>query len=35
MCLVVSQDVGERAIVQMFCWLCEGEVGELVQPGYM
>ena len=33
-CLVVSQILGEGALVQMFCWY-EGEVGELVQPGGM
>ena len=34
-CLVVSQTLGEDALVQMFLLVCEGEVGELFQAGGM
>ena len=32
-CPVVSQALGEGTHVQMSLLVCEGEVGELVQPG--
>ena len=34
-CIVVSQTLGESTPVQMSLLVCEGKVGELVQPGGM